>query len=233
MKPLCGRALARAAQIGIVLAALIFSNSAFAGAIGFSLNGNGTEILSLTSPPPAGDALQVELQVGWEDQWGVVTGPPPVFGISSWTDGATVTLFDQNGVNVLGYSFPLDAGEQVFVYTYGLPGQIKAVETGSIGAGGGSPLPSDTAYLVISNTEGGSGFWAGGGPTPDLFTVNDTLDAVGFDVASSVTPLPATFPLFATGIGGLGLLGWRRKRKARAKSKATQHHYGAAQSGSR
>jgi hypothetical protein len=30
------------------------------------------------------------------------------------------------------------------------------------------------------------------------------------------TPLPAALPLFATGIGGLGLLGWRRKRKAQA-----------------
>ena len=27
------------------------------------------------------------------------------------------------------------------------------------------------------------------------------------------TPLPAALPLFATGLGGLGLLGWRRKRK--------------------
>jgi len=31
-----------------------------------------------------------------------------------------------------------------------------------------------------------------------------------------VTPLPAALPLFATGLGGLGLLGWRRKRKAQA-----------------
>ena len=30
------------------------------------------------------------------------------------------------------------------------------------------------------------------------------------------TPLPAAFPLFATGLGGLGLLGWRRKKKAAA-----------------
>jgi hypothetical protein len=29
-------------------------------------------------------------------------------------------------------------------------------------------------------------------------------------------PLPAALPLFATGLGGLGLLGWRRKRKGRA-----------------
>jgi hypothetical protein len=34
--------------------------------------------------------------------------------------------------------------------------------------------------------------------------------------ASSAIPLPAALPLFATGLGGLGLLGWRRKRKAQA-----------------
>ena len=37
-----------------------------------------------------------------------------------------------------------------------------------------------------------------------------------FDVSSgfvTATPLPAAFPLFATGIGALGLLGWRRKRR--------------------
>jgi hypothetical protein len=40
-----------------------------------------------------------------------------------------------------------------------------------------------------------------------------------WDIASgSLTPepLPAALPLFATGIGGLGLLGWRRKRKVKA-----------------
>jgi hypothetical protein len=30
------------------------------------------------------------------------------------------------------------------------------------------------------------------------------------------TPLPTALPLFATGLGGLGLLGWRRKRRAQA-----------------
>jgi hypothetical protein len=32
------------------------------------------------------------------------------------------------------------------------------------------------------------------------------------------TPLPATLPLFATGLGVLGLLAWRRKRKALARA---------------
>jgi hypothetical protein len=34
--------------------------------------------------------------------------------------------------------------------------------------------------------------------------------------ADGTTPLPAALPLFATGLGALGLLGWRRKRKAQA-----------------
>jgi len=32
----------------------------------------------------------------------------------------------------------------------------------------------------------------------------------------TIAPLPAALPLFATGVGALGLLGWRRKRKAQA-----------------
>ena len=34
--------------------------------------------------------------------------------------------------------------------------------------------------------------------------------------AESTSPLPAALPHFATGPGALGLLGWRRKRKATA-----------------
>jgi hypothetical protein len=45
-------------------------------------------------------------------------------------------------------------------------------------------------------------------------SINNVLG--GFYVPGSwveTTPLPATLPLFATGLGGLGLLGWRRKRR--------------------
>jgi hypothetical protein len=48
----------------------------------------------------------------------------------------------------------------------------------------------------------------GGTPAP-AFNAAFSLDGV-------VTPLPAALPLFATGLGVLGLLGWRRKRKAQA-----------------
>jgi len=42
--------------------------------------------------------------------------------------------------------------------------------------------------------------------------------STGGDLLSSsvATPLPAALPLFASGLGALGLLGWRRKRKSAA-----------------
>jgi hypothetical protein len=45
--------------------------------------------------------------------------------------------------------------------------------------------------------------------------VGDTV-TVDFSVGPAITPTPAALPLFATGLAGLGLLGWRRKRKAQA-----------------
>ena len=46
------------------------------------------------------------------------------------------------------------------------------------------------------------------GLSPDEIDFFTTLDA-------TVTPLPSTFLLFATGLGALGLLGWRAKGKVR------------------
>ena len=37
-----------------------------------------------------------------------------------------------------------------------------------------------------------------------------------FKLVPSATPLPAALPLFATGLGAMGLFGWRKKRKALA-----------------
>src|SRR5262249_27065065 len=47
-------------------------------------------------------------------------------------------------------------------------------------------------------------------------SLSDTLMFSGDQLVATpvpTTPLPAAFPLFATGLGALGLLGWRRKRK--------------------
>jgi hypothetical protein len=50
-------------------------------------------------------------------------------------------------------------------------------------------------------------------------------DGFAFDYAAiAPTPLPPTLPLFATGLAGLGLLGWRRKKKTAATTERAVAH---------
>ena len=44
-------------------------------------------------------------------------------------------------------------------------------------------------------------------------TVNGGLIAQFNAVTANATPLPGALPLFATVLGGMGLFGWRKKRK--------------------
>jgi hypothetical protein len=70
-------------------------------------------------------------------------------------------------------------------------------------------------FLQVSNQYGLSDF-----SDTAAFSFNTLPQGVSFTSASgnflAPTPLPAALPLFATGLGALGLLGWRRKRKAQA-----------------
>ena len=45
-----------------------------------------------------------------------------------------------------------------------------------------------------------------------------SLDNLRYNVV--VVPLPAALPLFGTGLGKLGFLGWRRKRRMAAEAAA-------------
>src|SRR5215467_10722431 len=49
----------------------------------------------------------------------------------------------------------------------------------------------------------------------DVLNTNNGNTGI-IDFGARAVPLPAALPLFATGLGALGLLGWRRKKKAAA-----------------
>jgi hypothetical protein len=53
------------------------------------------------------------------------------------------------------------------------------------------------------------------GHTASTGTLTQPVTIATIETTSNV-PLPAALPLFATGLVGLGLLGWRRKKKALA-----------------
>ena len=87
-----------------------------------------------------------------------------------------------------------------------------------------SAIPGDiTTAFSLSGPNIGSGsfssFSSPGGEcgTPEGWRCQDgNLQIESVVVTSFETPLPAALPLFATGLGALGLLGWRRKRKVSA-----------------
>ena len=53
-------------------------------------------------------------------------------------------------------------------------------------------------------------------PITELGIAATLLNETMFVTSFAPVPLPAALPLFATGLGALGLLGWCRKRKAQA-----------------
>jgi len=90
------------------------------------------------------------------------------------------------------------------------------------------PVGVGAEAILVGTTSGPEllvlAFQANLADSPDGFNQYDTYLPDGFSnesLAYSVlvsgdvdpTPLPATLPLFATGLGALGLFGWRRKRK--------------------
>ena len=90
------------------------------------------------------------------------------------------------------------------------PGNLDAVNGGAIASG------LQIAFARVSDSIFYAFFDDGGaGPDADFddLVVRITARDLGGGTEST-TPLPATLPLFATGLGALGLLGWRKKRKA-------------------
>ena len=137
-----------------------------------------------------------------------VTPNPVAFGDvtidSTATIDATATFTPDPGFTLLGWSI----------------GSASAPFSNTIlssPAGNCVSLPTCVAALSFSPTANGSF------ESAVSFTAIEINGVGGFNAASSAVPisgmgvpLPATLPLFASGLGGLGLLGWRRRRKAGA-----------------
>ena len=98
--------------------------------------------------------------------------------------------------------------------------QFRFSNTNSFGSGpeGGSiDLVNSFNVFLSFEPPGAAGFFGGNltlyaeGTDPNNFSNDNSGNYLGTE--SLATPIPAAFPLFATGLGALGLLGWRRKRK--------------------
>jgi hypothetical protein len=136
--------------------------------------------------------------------------------VDPWSGSFTIT-YDPTAAGGLGplaldvFSSNLPASYGTFEYSQGSTFVFigdKCVRGGCL-----IPLGTDSAALdFIPDASGGvAAFGIGIIASPSLTTAN-FLSETG---TVAVTALPAALPLFTTGLGALGLLGWRRKRKAR------------------
>jgi hypothetical protein len=96
----------------------------------------------------------------------------------------------------------------------------------------GTPTPKFFGTMLVNSVVGDPAFMAAfmTGETLHISLITqalsggNTLESVAGGLRASApigsgevfVPLPAALPLFATGLGALGLLGWRRKLKAAA-----------------
>ena len=118
-------------------------------------------------------------------------------------DTSAVLLLDATGTIINTY--PVVGASELFSLNINPDG--TSFWTGDDGTGILYKFDIATAALLDTINTG-----VGGG---NLFGVSvyGELTSGGGGVDGNETPLPAALPLFATGLGALGLLGWRRKRK--------------------
>jgi hypothetical protein len=118
-----------------------------------------------------------------------------------------------NGSGDIFWTAPSDGGSVITSYTVtpfvGSTAQTPEIVTGS---------PAAT-MIILTGLTNGVAYTAIVSATNAVGTGPPSASSNSFTPTAEIppaTPLPAALPLFATGIGGLGLFGWRRKRKAQA-----------------
>jgi len=175
----------------VALAGLIIH--AQAATISFSGTLSGTVTDNPTGTPPAN-----------------LVGPVSFSGAASSTLGAfsetsnsTVTLFGPSYTT-------LSLTNGTFTDTFG-----DGTLFGTLTATGTANGTTSTSVISLIFT-GGTGAFAGDTGTEtsnETLTIATSADTGSFTGTLTTTPLPAALPLFAGGLGALGLFGWRRKRK--------------------
>ncbi len=131
-------------------------------------------------------------------------------------------LLEQDGkyYQYVSASQPITAGHYVNYNSTGLTSssftQICMVSCGTGGftsavAGGTGPDFSASGDAIVFGVLYTSNFAAG-----NISAFYDNYHVVIDTPDVAATPLPAALPLFASGLGAMGFIGWRRKRKATA-----------------
>ena len=213
----------RTSFVSLAAAVVMFNFAAPAAAVPITYTVSGTASWQVLSLGNSGGSFVIQFDGGDTSSIGAPIGG---FQYSNSPMTATISLTNGNG---LVYSGELSSGTQMtlnqtagyigiyqqtpFAQLFGFSDPNLTTATLSdigfsvdidVAAGNLSGIPN--FYFSVQN---------GSGSTDVIF---QSISSLTFSevAGASATPLPAALPLFASGLGGLGFLGWRRKRKAQA-----------------
>ncbi|WP_395017625.1 hypothetical protein [Dongia sp.] len=175
----------------------------------------GALALAFTSQKPAAaSTIDYTVNFGASNFSAFNGNPVPanfVLGQFTLTLDPSAAVFDA-GTIALDFLTPLGSSSPL-LFSYNPASDVLNV--GALGSAGGLTFGTSDFYLRISNFTSGTPTFA-----QFLYSISGTTDAFttsfGLVYVTSVatTPIPAALPLFAAALGGLGLVGWRRRKSA-------------------
>lgn len=178
---------------------------------------------ALVNPSPAGYTLQVTVDYG-ASLHSVQNGEN--IGAAIGTSMTIATSFDgisgQTGLIQQGSKDFASLGSQVFNFFDFNPNDLNSFASFSLFADiSASPFSDGSEAVTFDDPITLTLLDSNGDVVPNLFV--ESQNGFFYEITdgaatpgTSTTPIPAALPLFAAGIGGLGLLSWRRKRNAQA-----------------
>jgi hypothetical protein len=216
--------------LGSVAFLIVALNSAFAALYDYNYQGNpfdtfvaGAEQSQFTSQNAVDFSFITSVPIAANSTFqltNIVAGNSvTVPSVLAWaiTDGSFSYGAATLGSSLNGASVTTNSAGQIvsWMFTAQLTGQPESV----ISSCGTTPCLGSIGHTGLYAGDFDSQF-----PLTGLFLYAGLADTPGSWTSSapiSATPLPATLPLYATGLGALALLRWRRKRKAAANLTTT------------
>ncbi len=139
-----------------------------------------------------------------------------------------VTTYDLTATSIFpssfsGFVITFDDGNSDGKYSLGELVTFSGMTLVGVGSYSGMDRVPNTIYSVVSGggTSCGTAFdecWhMTGGPSGGTLLLDRSYFTYSLDAVGGVAvPAPAALPLLASGLGALGLIGWRRKRRKAA-----------------
>ena len=187
-----------------LLTACVFAfgvTQANAAVIEFDIMGTYTPFTSSTLTPCVGACTFSGTIWGDTTTGNFIISGPDAPNVTTTNVGTFDSIYQQSGTSTgtdWGVALQTDPTTLPFNPTHLLGMIFSNNATGIFAAGSGTIFPSDATSMC----------------TVDSTRTSCVISGMITVATTSPVPLPATLPLFATGLAGLGLLGWRRKKKA-------------------